>query len=256
MSSISPLTIDDMRTIFREEIGALNGRVLSIRESGRRLYCRATLPLLGEVAPGDRVRGGVALRAAEPDALVCPYVLRILCVNGLIVRRSLEAHDLKGLAHLPTAAADWTLREAIRTSCAEEAFNLAVEEMRAARRRRIERLIHAMDRHLRRDITGGADLLPGVMDRFDEENDRSAFGLMNAVTALARDTADPELRWQLEALGGAIADGSLATPPTRGDRFPQLVRRELLRESVRRRGESEEVNPRAREQPCQVDSLA
>jgi hypothetical protein len=30
------------------------------------------------------------------------------------------------------------------------------------------------------------------------------FGFMNAVTAVARDTRDPETRWRLEELGGAV----------------------------------------------------
>jgi hypothetical protein len=34
--------------------------------------------------------------------------------------------------------------------------------------------------------------------------DQSAFGVLNAVTSLARDTRDPETRWQLEELGGAL----------------------------------------------------
>ena len=44
-----------------------------------------------------------------------------------------------------------------------------------------------------------------IMDQFFGGGDRSRFGLMNAVTAVARDEADPEVRWGLEELGGGIA---------------------------------------------------
>ena len=47
-------------------------------------------------------------------------------------------------------------------------------------------------------------LMGEIMGRFFGAGDRSRFGLMNAVTSLARDTADPELRWDLEELGGGV----------------------------------------------------
>ncbi len=52
-------------------------------------------------------------------------------------------------------------------------------------------------------------LLTTIMDRFNEQGDNSRFGLMNAVTSVARDTRDPDLRWRLEELGGGVplADG-------------------------------------------------
>jgi hypothetical protein len=43
-----------------------------------------------------------------------------------------------------------------------------------------------------------------ILGRFTSGADRSRFGLMNAVTSVARDTHDPELRWRLEELGGGI----------------------------------------------------
>jgi hypothetical protein len=54
------------------------------------------------------------------------------------------------------------------------------------------------------------------MNQFIQEGDRSQFGLANAVTAIARDTSDPELRWDLEELGGSIAIGKTSPTPVRG----------------------------------------
>ncbi len=35
---------------------------------------------------------------------------------------------------------------------------------------------------------------------------------MNAVTSVARDTADPEVRWRLEEMGGGICAGHTPAP--------------------------------------------
>ena len=40
----------------------------------------------------------------------------------------------------------------------------------------------------------------------------SRYELMNVVTAAARDTRDPEAKWRLEELGGAIASAQIPTP--------------------------------------------
>ena len=62
----------------------------------------------------------------------------------------------------------------------------------------------------------GPDVFPQILDRyFSGTEGRSAFGLMNAVTSLARDTEDPELRWELEELGGGVP--ALLKPRVRRD---------------------------------------
>ena len=40
--------------------------------------------------PGDRVQGGVALRATEDDVWVHPYVFRQVCTNGAIIARATQ----------------------------------------------------------------------------------------------------------------------------------------------------------------------
>jgi hypothetical protein len=46
----------------------------------------------------------------------------------------------------------------------------------------------------------------------------SRFDLMNAVTATARNLTDPEARWRLEELGGAIPFEAEKTPATERQR--------------------------------------
>jgi hypothetical protein len=57
------------------------------------------------------------------------------------------------------------------------------------------------------------ELYTQVMAELVRGGDRSHFGLMNALTAVGRDTQDPELRWRLEELGGAVAMKRMPTLP-------------------------------------------
>ena len=52
-----------------------------------------------------------------------------------------------------------------------------------------------------------------ILDSFFGEGEQSRFGLMNAVTSVARDRSDPEKRWRLEELGGGIAAMIVPVPP-------------------------------------------
>jgi hypothetical protein len=56
--------------------------------------------------------------------------------------------------------------------------------------------------------------MPSILERFVEGRDTSRFGLMNAITSVARDTRDPEVRWRLEEMGGGIP---AALSPTSDD---------------------------------------
>lgn len=65
------------------------------------------------------------------------------------------------------------------------------------------------------------DLMTGVLSQYRKEGDRSRFGLAQAITAVARDVQDPELKWDLEKLGGAVALGTLRR--TRDERESALA---------------------------------
>jgi hypothetical protein len=51
-----------------------------------------------------------------------------------------------------------------------------------------------------------------VLERFSQENDRTRYGLMNAVTSVARDSREPVRRWELEELGGQMAVVQIPEP--------------------------------------------
>src|SRR5262249_37430897 len=77
-------------------------------------------------------------------------------------------------------------------------------------------------------------LLAQIMDEYFREGDRSQFGLANAVTAVARETRDPELRWNLGGFGGGIAIASLPPRPSGGGRAAKRRMRRAVALSQRR----------------------
>jgi hypothetical protein len=211
MAGNDPLTTGEIRTIFAEEIAAARGTVSDTFDDGARLFTRSTLPWLREVRPQDRVQGGVALKATGQEVWVHPYIFRLVCKNGAIMARATQTRHIENLDLLTHEEAAGAIREAMRDCCVEEAFKEAAERMRSIADRQIDHTITMLSRFGR-----GQDLPPAVvraiMDQFFRERDPSPYGLMNAVTAVARETRDPERRWRLEQLGGGIPVAWVPTP--------------------------------------------
>ncbi len=117
----------------------------------------------------------------------------------------------------PWSAAN-SLREVIQACCQPEAFASAVQEFRLA-----TKMIVVPGPHLLTWLaqSGLADngLYQAIMDQFFREPDETRFDLTNAVTAVARETRDPDVRWRLEELGGAIAAGQVDPSPSRNPRI-------------------------------------
>jgi hypothetical protein len=57
------------------------------------------------------------------------------------------------------------------------------------------------------------ELVLQITEQFHRQRDRSRYALLNTVTATARDTREPSVRWRLEELGGAIAAALIPTRP-------------------------------------------
>jgi len=237
------LTTDRIRAIFAEEIDSCGGTVQKVDADGENLYCRATLPVAEEIAIGDSVRAGAALRATPSVACIRPWLLRTLCINGIIVRQAMPEREVEMPLALPANVAEFTLREAIAAACSEEAFTRAVKMVRAARRRPAELVMTPFRRHMPGDSDTRRRLLMEVMRRFEAEDDRSAFGLMNAVTSLARDTAEPETRWRLEELGGSIAAGRIEPGPALPDAIAKMLSEELSQAVHRGRADAHGLEP-------------
>lgn len=200
------LTIADIKTLFAEEITAVGGTVSDTFEDAVRLFTRSILPPLMEVRKADQVQGGVALRADESSVCVHPYVFRLVCSNGAIIAHALQTRQIETDEFVTSEEAVSAIRDAIQDCSSAEAFTSAAEEIRAAGQSEVDAVLNLLPLVTRLPSQAGAEILTNIMARFlEDRRDRSRFALMNAVTSVARDTSDPELRWRLEELGGSIA---------------------------------------------------
>jgi hypothetical protein len=200
------LTTREIGELFSDEVAAAGGSVSDRFDDGRRLFMRAILPAECAVKARDRVQGGVAIRATDEDICVHPYVFRQVCSNGAIIAHAIQTHRLERADFEPDPADELpaALRAAIEACCASEVFQNAAEAMRSAMHSPVDRALSLLPSLSRLPAPVAAELLASIMQRFHEGRDRSRFGLMNAVTSVARDTRDPELRWELEKIGGRI----------------------------------------------------
>jgi hypothetical protein len=188
--------------LFAEEIAEAGGKVTDKFDDGDRVFTRGVMPPSIEVAAQDHLKGGVALCATDTDIFVHPYVFRLVCTNGAIIAQATQTRRLTRDDHALTLESD--LRLAIRCCCERDAFVSAADRMRSSQGFAVNRAIAMsafMSSHGRRMPKS---MITEIFHRYESDGDRSAFGLMNAVTSLARDTRDPEMKWRLETFGGGI----------------------------------------------------
>ena len=204
MSQSTKLTLEDIHAVFADEIERLGGQVADFFQDGSWLILRAILPEIREVGPHDRIQAGVALKASAPEIVVSPYIFRVICTNGAIL-----AHIL---GHQPVSQSDWlttvgfetSLRTVIQRCCAADIFAGATEQMRIARQSEADLAMTLIPHLSKMPPERARRFLADILNKWSIEKDRSQFGLMNTITALARATADPHERWALEELGGRV----------------------------------------------------
>ncbi|HZT42559.1 MAG TPA: hypothetical protein VFA07_10215 [Chthonomonadaceae bacterium] len=212
-----------IQAIFLAETEAAQGKVKDTFEDGSRLYIRSILPEIREVRKKDPVQAGVALRATAQDVWIHPYIFRQVCKNGAIMAHALQTRHIARLDLLPPEEATTSLREAIRSCSCEEAFTEAVEGMRTATERAVDFAIQSLALLARIEPAAlRGQIMGDILSRYFEAGDHSQFGLMNAITASARDTSDPETRWQLETSGGGVL-ACLRHNPVRDDRAAEVL---------------------------------
>src|SRR5258708_14697026 len=108
------LPIEDIKSIFTEEIEAVAGKLLDSFQDDSRLILRSVLPEIREVGPQDGVQAGVALKAVMPDIVVYPYVFRRICTNGAILAHVLDSEPVQQSDGLTAFEVENSLRTAIR----------------------------------------------------------------------------------------------------------------------------------------------
>jgi len=207
-------TLDELTELFRDEIAAARGKMTGIKRRNR-LFVRATLPLAEDVLPGDKINAGVAMRVVDEQVSIHPYTFRQVCKNGAI------AADVLCSMRIQRASGDATPYDlaqisdqvvaAIAACTAPEVFSGQIRTMRqmAASPLGSATEMVALLAQLG-ELAADPELAETIMDHFLRRESPSLYGLMNAITATARDCEDPDLKWQLEEFGCGIGARLLA----------------------------------------------
>jgi hypothetical protein len=209
------LSSAEVLSVFTEEITARGGRVTDTFHDGRRLFTRSVLPYVEEVRSSDRVQGGVALKATEEGVWLHPYLFRLVCRNGAIIAEAIASQFLGDLREQDADTAARSVRESVGACCARDVFRDTIRRVRSASERRADVALNLLPL-LSRFAGASSELVSPILEQFFREADQSQFGLANAITAIARDTRDPDLRWNLEEFGGGIMIGAVPRHPASG----------------------------------------
>jgi hypothetical protein len=191
--------------VFADEIGEMGGQIANAYDDGERLFGRSILPAEREVRRGDALRAGVAVMMNEREVRVNPYVFRKTCGNGAIMAQSVQTRRV-GLpfdedAHDRVVA---EVRATIRACGDDEGFADGVAEIRSAVDREADFALTVLPMLDRLPEAVRVSMMGLIAGRFFGAPERSRYGLMNAITSLARDTSEPDLKWRLEEIGGGI----------------------------------------------------
>lgn len=205
----------DVHALVAEQVDQFGGEMRFCFDNGTQLFLQALLPLVQDVRPRDSVQAGIGVMAADEEILVQPYAFRKVCSNGMMLPHALETRHIPRVDLAASSEAveeiTTTLCEAVRACADPEVFSTAVGQMRSAASRRGDLAAHLLPMLLLMLRQTRARALELIQRRFRRERDDSLFGLINAVTSVARDEPDPETRWRLEELGGALL---AVVPPT------------------------------------------
>jgi hypothetical protein len=217
--TFSPST-QAIRQLFEFELHRVGGSMTSACDDGSRLFLRGVLPQRINIRRGDGIQAGVALRAVDDLVLVHPYTLRQVCTNGAIM---VHAVATRGVQRMTADGSPWEIHEAceqlgqtVRDCAHPRAFKAAAAQMRAATQSEASMAISLMPLLSNLPAKVASVVLRNILGNFDQGRDGSTYGLMNAVTATARGIQDPELRWKLEVMGGAVAARFKPSAPSAG----------------------------------------
>jgi len=201
------LFIADINSIFTEEITSRGGTIHDHFADDRLFFARSSFPKTSDILPGDKVKGGIAIRASNQDVSVHPYTFRLICRNGMIRAQAIETRAISLADFYDDDQAAESVREAIQCCCAPEVFAASTEVMRESALTPINMLMSLapMLSHVSPSMREALLELIG-MDLVRERR-ATRYDLVNHITAAARDTREPETKWRLEELGGAVAAG-------------------------------------------------
>jgi len=183
------------------------------------LYLKAIdKTLTEEIRENDVIHGGLIIRNSEVGASsfrVEPFLLRKICSNGLIGKHSLKKIHL-GRQTVETGEIEWSeetkrledkafwakVRDIIRNTFDRKIFLSWIKKMKEATEIEIEKPKEAIDNVVK--YAGLTEEQKNILLMHFTE--KTKYGLVNAVTSLARETKDIDERIRLEEIGGKLLE--------------------------------------------------
>lgn len=162
------------------------------------------------------VAGFVAVRDREHPVRVIPRVFRVVSSTGALVWVRESEHEFQGLL----------VEEQVMQCFDVDRFRAVAEQLREAADLELPDASFLPDEAAdeRADDDGDeSPLRDQVEARWWDQGDRTAYGLANAVSGVARDLADFRTRLRLEELAGTLARLTLGPRSHRPDLVPPPV---------------------------------
>ena len=200
-------------------------RFESLAVTDTRMYLKAVAPRIQGEVVGDIVQAGVIVSNSEVGAgavSVQPFVLTLACLNGMVIpdnkfrvqhvggRIANDERLTMQLSDEAIRADDHAIllkvRDVIRATLSQDAFNKVVNRLRRAKDDKIENDVVASVRVLAKKTNLSDTEEKGVLRHLIEGHDLSRYGLLNAVTRLSQDLPDYDRASELEIIGGQVLD--------------------------------------------------
>ncbi len=213
--------------VFKEATEAHGGIIAKDdRKHGIRFLASTFPGIEKNIRRKDAIKGGLALKLDEEEARLSAFTLRLICSNGLIHTHSEERQSFSTYEKAPFE------EEVHRRYCQlTDTLASTAERFRNARYQPADEslwkyVINSLNQLQYRDNWRAA-LFQATLEEMRDRSRRrhflrrswasrrpeNRFQLVNAITALAREERDPELRWEMERLGGKVLTGANELEP-------------------------------------------
>lgn len=215
---------------FSQAVDQSGGSVTDRFEDDGLLILRAVTQKCENIQTGDQLNAGVALMCDGPKIDIHPYIFRQVCRNGAIMPQVIGSESLtRETSEFESVFVLNDVRSVVEQSMSHRVFEQHIDNMKQAMvgPSRVETVLQLLSMS-----RADHQILRKVVRSFLGRHDRSGYGVMNAVTAVARETTEPRTKWELEKLGGMIPawlleqpgvdDASALFPSNRREEFPPI----------------------------------
>jgi len=187
--------------------------------SDTHMHLRATIPHMKEdIKKGDTVIQGLMVSNSEVGASsfrVEPFLLRLLCTNGLIGPNALTRIHLGGktsagefqfsdnVQNMETDLVRAQVKEIIDKTFDEESFHKWLDQIRGTTDVQIQNVSSTVENFTTKYSMKNME--NSILDALVREGDPTQYGLVNAITRVAQDVPTFEGQIELERIAGEIS---------------------------------------------------